>query len=216
VESPRGVRRAEFHLASIPRGAGRLNVIEDTNALYCAIRHGGCGGFQNSVVRARVFSEMLIEPIRVGEDMITIIRAIANGTRVAYVDDIHLILYCHDDNISLAAPKSVDGQLAVGRAFVASLEGLRRELVLTGKESRAMAARIREECFWMTGYPLIQQGLYQEGLAMMWRGLKLAPFNVLYWKTFLLAVLRAAASAMKNREQSCSTSCPSKSSHTAD
>ena len=49
----------------------------------------------------------------------------------------------------------------------------------------------------MTGYPLVQQGRYKEGLAMMRRGLKRAPLNPLYWKTYLLTLLRSTMPASK-------------------
>jgi hypothetical protein len=65
---------------------------------------------------------------------------------------------------------------------------------LTPVEKRAVNKRLRETYFWHLGYALLwQHGRSHEALGMFRQGLALCPWNVGYWKTYLLAALRTKA-----------------------
>ena len=69
--------------------------------------------------------------------------AIAFGVRFGYLDNVHVVVYTHDDNISFASPKSVESRLAAMKTYLGALDVLAQELVLSARERRAVCPALK-------------------------------------------------------------------------
>jgi hypothetical protein len=185
------VSRPRF-LSLRTRRVGKLNIFEDSELLCCALRGAGFGGLQSSLVRRDVFGRMRFESVAFFEDLLALIRAVALGVRLGYLDDVHVIVYSHDSNVSFAAEKQLESRLDALRALVEALERLSEELPLSRRESQALRANRAEQSFWAMGYYLIQRGHYRDGLRWMRYGLRCCPRNLVFWKTYLVSRVKAA------------------------
>jgi glycosyltransferase involved in cell wall biosynthesis len=174
------------------RKIGKLHVFDDANLLRCALRGGGFGGLQSSVVRRDVFARMRFQPVAFFEDRLALIRAIALGVRVGYLDDVHVVVHTHDANVSFASDKQLNSRIASMSHYLRALRELEQELKLNQRELRAFRAKQGEEAFWTLGYFLYQRGRHKEGLQWMRYGLSCCPRNLRYWKTYLATRVRAA------------------------
>jgi cellulose synthase/poly-beta-1,6-N-acetylglucosamine synthase-like glycosyltransferase len=174
------------------RRAGGLHIFEDPCLLQCALRGAGFGGLQSTVARREVFARLRFESVAFFEDRLALIRAIALGIPIGYLDEVHVLIYSHGANVSFASEKQLESYVAAMHAYLAALETLRRELPLTRRESRSLHAKAGEESFWNLGYFLARRGRHRDGLRWMRYGLRCCPLNLAFWKTYLVSCLRAA------------------------
>jgi len=132
------------------------------------------------------------EQLRIGEDQLFAIFALADRRRLAYFMDTLVIYHVHAGNSSLAGTggstqRSIDGL----RPLVSALAGLPSEFSFTSAERRALNRRLGREYFWHLGYTgYWQTGRRSEALEMFKRGLAAWPWNAAAWKTYLLARLK--------------------------
>ena len=179
------------------RPDGRLRVIDDDRSLSFALREGLYNMLQNSVIRRRLFADRrFTEHYRnEAEDQMIVLRALAQGVRVAYFDNVHVIYHVHEANSSASAQKApLEKRLQIYQALVRGFEELRGQVPLTSAQSRALNRRLGQEYFWSLGYSLLWQGgRREEALAMFRRGLRLWPWDLRCWKTYGLARLRSLA-----------------------
>ncbi len=173
------------------RQCGPLRVFDDPALLECTLRNGGLAGLQSSVVRRQVFDRLRFQPAAFFEDRIAIMRAVAMGIRFGYLEDVHVIVYTHGENVSFASNKAIESRLASMRCYLAALEALEQEFALSRRELRALRAKRAEESFWNTGYFLAQHGRYRDALDWMRYGLRCCPGNFWYWKTYLATAVKA-------------------------
>jgi glycosyltransferase involved in cell wall biosynthesis len=181
---------------SLPtRQSGRLQIIEARNPALAYLRSSFYCGLQCSVIRTDVFRSppfQVRRSIRIGEDIVFALIALAQGCRFGYFNNVHTIYNVHDDNISAAAPSiAVEKNLNVCRAMAQGLESVRDSLMLSRAECTTLNRRISEIYFWRLGYTLLwQNGRCQEALKCYRHGLKLWPWDLACWKTYGLAWLR--------------------------
>lgn len=195
-----------FRIAGTPRPfmaltagvRGALRVFEDARTVACALTDGLYCGLQNSVIRREVF-----EPARFqaayrneAEDQLFVIRALKNGWRMGYLDAVHVEYVIHSANSSASATgQTTDRQLAVYRPLVRGFEELVSECAWTPLERRALAQRLAREHFWHVGYAVLwRAGRRREALEAYRAGLRVWPWSLSAWKTYLLARLRTGAS----------------------
>jgi glycosyltransferase involved in cell wall biosynthesis len=176
------------------RDAGRLRIIDSSEAIYCMMLEGLYCGLQNSVIRRRMFEGQRFQTAyrNEAEDQLVVVRALAAGRRLAYFDNVHVIYHEHDQNSSAAGSnRSVEKHLAIYQAVVRGFEDLADELTLNPADRRALRRRLGQEYFWHLGYTLLwQHGRREDGLAMYARGLRYWPWDWRCWKTYVLAILR--------------------------
>lgn len=187
-------------LALQARRSGDLRVIEDPGALACLLGDGLQNGLQSSVIRRRVFDRhRLPERHRVLEDQLFAVAYLAGGGRLGYFDDVHTVYRVHADNTSAAnAAQSLEKQTRVFEQAVVALEDLRQTAALPAAAARALRRRLAREWFWGLGYNCYRPaGRVPDALAAYRRGLGYWPWDVRCWKTYLLAVARAAVSAAR-------------------
>jgi hypothetical protein len=146
------------------------------------------------VARREVFARLRFQPVAFFEDRLALIRAIALGIPVGYLDKVHVIVYSHNANVSFASDKQLESRLAAMRAYMDALEVLGKELPLSRHELRSLHAKQGEESFWNMGYLLAQQGRHRDGLQWMRYGLRCCPIKPAFWKTYLVSCVRAALS----------------------
>jgi glycosyltransferase involved in cell wall biosynthesis len=180
---------------NVDRRPGGINVISDVRALECQILHGLFCGPQNSVMRRWVVERSRFpEDLRVGEDQILVISALAAGQSLAYYVDPQVIYYLHDENLSnTSTVRSAERAIAKLQPLIEALNRLASELPLNRRERRALQKRLGQEYFWHLGYNGYRRtGRHKEALDMYRRGLSAWPWRPSAWKTYLLARLRVA------------------------
>jgi glycosyltransferase involved in cell wall biosynthesis len=190
-------RRPRPFLALRMRADRDLRIIDDPGALECQMLHGLYCGLQNSVIRRRVFERhRFVETSKVVDDQHFVLRALAEGRRLAYFLEPHVIYRVHDDNSSVSGTgNSIQKHIDVFRELVTGLERLDREIALTRSQRRALNKRLSRIYFWQLGYlGFWQSGRRAEAIAMFQRSLSLWPWGVSRWKTYLLCRLRTAMS----------------------
>ncbi len=184
-------QRAQFLSLRTSR-RGDLYVIDDDRAMKCAIDRGLCIGLRASVVRRSVFQKIKFPLFRVGEDQALYPRALANGVKFAYVKFIQATAYVHDDNLSeVAGIQSIDKYVNSLSELICAFESI-RDLNLTSSERRTLEHRIARESFWNIGYTCLRAGHDQYALKYLSKGLRRYPKNLVFWKTYVIALVRIA------------------------
>jgi len=177
------------------RAAGSLRILEDPTTVECMILDGLCAGLQKSVLRRGLLVQYRFATghRNEAEDQLFAIRILTGGRRMAYIDNVHLVYHVHAENSSGSAlDTSVDKHLRVYQALARGYEELRGQARLTPAQSRALNRRLSQEYFWHLGYALLwRNGRRQEALRMFRRGLWLWPWNLGYWKTYLVALAKS-------------------------
>lgn len=191
-----------FYVAGTPRpllqlrsrGAGRLRIIEDPDAVRCQILHGLYCGLQNSVIRRNVFASyrFATQFRNEAEDQVVVIQSLKAGHRFAYFDQVHLTYHVHAENSSAAGVGvPVEKQLRVYRALFQGFELMKQQVRFTPSERRALDKRMGCELFWHMGYSLLwQHGRRREALSLFRRGLCQWPWDWRCWKTYAIAHVR--------------------------
>jgi glycosyltransferase involved in cell wall biosynthesis len=173
---------------------GDLQVIVDSRALEFQIQQGMTCGPQNSVYRRRLFERRrFVEELRVGEDQVFAISALADRRRLAYFLEPRVIYRVHNHNSSLAGGLNEPPErfIQVFGTLTRVLERLRLELPLNAAESRALRKRVAADGFWQLGYNgLWRAGRRVEAVAAFSRSLRIWPWTLSRWRTFFLAKLR--------------------------
>ena len=192
----RGVARPFMRLARDVRGG--VHVIAGRDAIRCQIKHGLFCGLQNSVFRRRVFERLRFatDLRNEAEDQLFVIRAVAAGFRLAYIDDIHVRYQVHSENSS-APRKSVitlEKRRRVFEPLIRGYERLPAEVSLTAWERLALRQRLGREIFWHLGYTgFLEAGERGQALDAFARALRLWPWDLRQWKTYLATLVRKSA-----------------------
>jgi hypothetical protein len=177
------------------RIAGKLQVIEDPAASCCMILAGLNCGLQTSVIRRRLFENFRFTAHyrNEAEDQLAVIWALVSGYHFAYFDDVHVIYHVHTANSSASGVGAWQKQFRVIELETRGYEELQGRIQLTPAEQSALKRRLIEQYFWQLGYAFLwQNGQREQALEMFRRGLQLCPWNLRYWKTYLLAWIRLA------------------------
>ncbi len=188
------------------RCEGDLRIIEDPRVIECAIQYGLFSGLQNSVIRRELFEHRTFDTSfrNEAEDQLVVIRLLANGHKLAYLDRVHVIYHEHESNSSASGS---NGQWERHRQVFSDLirgyEKLLAEFPLSSRAARSVRRRLGREYFWSMGYSLLwQHGQRDEALQMFRRGLRLWPWDWRCWKTYAVSWYRARNAA--KRGTSCS------------
>ncbi|EHJ05140.1 glycosyltransferase family A protein [Marinobacter manganoxydans] len=149
-------------------------------------------GFQNSIVRAKLASDIKIPDYRIGEDRYFLMAAITKGYRIGYVDRLGVIYNVHSNNLSDTNrnQSDIDKAVSVQNELCRSLADIRK---LTNEpeiiaEATQQIADIR---FWLISYNYLwRNGQAQEALSTMLSVLRQHPTNPKFIKTFLFCTLK--------------------------
>ena len=174
---------------------GSCQRINDPAIVTCAIRYGLYCGLQNSVIRRRVFDERVFAAAFRNEavgDQLFAIRAALAGYGFAYIDDIHVVYRVHEANSSAAGiDMAFEKRLMISLDLARGYEELLADATLAPAQARAVKQRLNREYFWHAGYALLwQHGQRRDALEMFTRGIRVWPWNLACWKTYILALIR--------------------------
>lgn len=189
---PDGQPRPFLRLPARAWGAARI--LDAESALNAVLTTGGIyAGLQNSVIRASAFGgrRFRTEDRDESEDVLTLIRFLAEGRKIAYFDNVHVRYRIHADNSTAPGGGAVDKSVRVYSGMLKGAEAFRAEGVLPPAVSRAYDRSLSKSYFWTYGYALLwQNGRRREALRAYRRAMALWPWDWRYWKTYLLAVLK--------------------------
>lgn len=187
-----GQPRAFLSLNSREAGVGR--VLTDPATLETMLTRGGLyAGLQNSLIRRDVFASRRFSVAHrdESEDVLFLVRFLAEGRLAAYIDAVHVNYRVHDANSTTPGGGSLEKRIRVFAAMLKGAEDLRAEGLLAGRAKRAYDLSLSRSYFWNYGYAILwQNGRRHEALAAYRRALTLYPWAWAYWKTYTLAVLK--------------------------
>jgi len=173
------------------RCSRNLRILDDPGLLKGMLSHGLYSGLQNSVIRRCVFENRRFSTRyhNEAEDLLMVVRALASGYRMAYFNKVHVIYHVHEQNSSaVGLGSSLEKRLQIHEALLRGFEDIRKEVALTAAESRALDRNLSGICFWELGYALLwQNGRAHEALEMFRKALRLWPWSLRCWKTYLLS-----------------------------
>jgi glycosyltransferase involved in cell wall biosynthesis len=178
------------------RSVRGLRILDDPRTLTCMISAGLNCGLQASVIRRRLFDNFRFNTHfrNEAEDQMTVIWALANGHRMAYFDEAHVVYNVHADNSSATASRSWRKRLQVVEAETRGYEELSARVRLPAPERRSLRRRLCQQYFWQMGYALLwQHGERRAALEMFRRGLRHWPWDPRCWKTYIICLGRARA-----------------------
>ena len=189
----RGKPRPFMQLAATQHG--RLNIIEDPQAISCAICAGFYCGLQNSVIRRSLFEDYRFRAANrnEAEDQLVVIEQLHAGRRFGYLDQVHVEYRIHESNSSAAGNDvELSRQERVLSLMIDGFEWLRTNVDLPPDAMRALRKRLAHDLFWKLGYSTcLQQGKQAEGLQAFRRALRHWPWDWRCWKTYWLTRIRS-------------------------
>jgi glycosyltransferase involved in cell wall biosynthesis len=194
-------RPRSFLALHATRDSDGFRVIDDTGVVACQIEHGLYAGLQNSLIRRSVFERERFSPdYRVVEDVLFLIRRLAEGMRIGYYDDVQVTYRVHDDNSSASVSGAGSGRLLpVYEEQVMGLESLQRSTTLNPRDARALRRRLAHVAFWHLGYAgHWQRGEGPAASRAFRRALREWPWSPSMWKTWLAMEVRRAIGSTPN------------------
>jgi len=174
--------------------AGEVRAIVDRRVLEYQVAHGLYCGPQNSIIRRRVFDHSSFpEHLRVGEDQLLVMSALAHGARLAYYAEPKVLYRLHQTNLSASSARSTEHLVNAFGPLVDALKRFGADCPLSRDEQRALNKRVGGEYFWHLGYNAYwRNGKRREALEMFGRGLAAWPWDIAAWKTYVLSTLKTA------------------------
>jgi GT2 family glycosyltransferase len=170
-----------------------FHVIDDPGVLACQIEHGLYAGLQNSLIRRSVFARERFWPdYRVVEDVLFLIRRLAEGLRIGYCEDVQVVYRVHEGNSSASAHGGSNAHmLAIYEEQVRGLERVAQSVVLQPRDATALRRRLAHLTFWHLGYSgYLQQGDRDGARRAFRRALREWPWSPAMWKTWLATEVR--------------------------
>lgn len=190
---PQGRDRSFLKLHA--KAHGKVKIIDDAGALTLTIRENQFGGLQASVYRAKALKTLRFPPVRVGEDLAMAVMLIAQGSKLGYLDDVHVTYQVHDAQTSSAnaSKDALTKRIATQQAYMATFHWLlARKAMLPADARKALQERAINEQFWKLGYHLQwSHGRRIQALSTMFRTLLAHPSKLRLWATFLAMLGRA-------------------------
>lgn len=168
-------------------------LITDKKAVICQLESGLQLGYQFSLSRRKVFKDyrFSVSFRSQATDQVGVIHALKSGFNIAYTTKVHGDYMVHSSNSS-AASKTISQEkaLQIRTTMVNGFKELKEQCDFSKAELAAIDKRIANEYFWNIGYNIYLKN-NQLNLARQFflKGLKLTPFNVSMWKSYLVSFL---------------------------
>jgi tetratricopeptide (TPR) repeat protein len=175
-----------------------LHVLHEPDLISRILEGAGlfCG-LQNSVIRRCIFERLRFraDARNEAEDQVFVIRALAAGFRLAYIDRVHHVYHVHSANSSGSARGLSPGRQArIYEDLIRGYEELETLVTLTPAQRRALRSKLANEYFWHLGYATYwRAGRRRDALRAYEHALRLWPFRLSYWKSYVAARLRTFA-----------------------
>jgi glycosyltransferase involved in cell wall biosynthesis len=163
------------------------------NVILEQLREPINAGFQNSVIRSRLFHTLKIPPYRIGEDRHLVICALARGFKLAYIDKANVIYHVHDNNISdtNSEETSYDKKLFVQQELLTCYEDLLSQGLLNKPLTKAMRNECANLLFWHIGYQVYApQKQPQLAISNMFAALRYRPVHLKFYKTLFAYLIK--------------------------
>ena len=186
------------------REAGKAHVLDDRRVISTAILWGLNCSQQTSLIRRDLLKKVRFSgQYRNCEDQQFPVRALLAGARLAYIDDIHLTYFVHDENISNVT-ESVNRQAGgeVSASRLAKMVRVQEQLVqlfeeldgcdaISVDERRTLKHRLSREYFWTLGYGIYwRHRQFDSAFKCFRQGIRHRPLHLPYWKTYCTSLLK--------------------------
>jgi glycosyltransferase involved in cell wall biosynthesis len=152
---------------------------------------------QTLVIRASSLGDLrFCEELPPGpEDHYFQLELAASRVRIGVLDEPHVIYWAHGDNLTTcgggaAPPRKLE---KLYKTYQVQYELMLRELPLSPRQRRAVTELQAHEGFWYIGYGgHLQLGEFAQARRWFVKSIRLRPWRVAYWKTFLASYAHQA------------------------
>lgn len=148
---------------------------------------------QTSLFNKRVFNNIRFEEhlFRGGtEDRLFLMEVIAKGFTMAYIDNIHCRYNVHEGCMSLNYPKPLEIRVERYKELIWLYEVALQRLSFTRAQERLIRKEAAHYCFWQLGYNCYRALKdYKNMRECFLKAIKLDPFNLSQWKTYLVQAI---------------------------
>ncbi len=136
---------------------GNLEIVTDSNIVSCMIEPRYGFHLQASVIKKEIFQKTLFRTdMRNGEDWLFSLRAVKNGAKVAYFNDVHFIYNVHDNNSSaISTASTIEKNIRIYQSVTDGYKDLFNQLDLTSQEKTILNDQLAHHYFWELGYNLL-------------------------------------------------------------
>jgi glycosyltransferase involved in cell wall biosynthesis len=165
-----------------------LYIIDTNLGLELQLSDGIDSGLQNSLVKKEIFQRFLIPHFRIGEDRLLIAKVLATGFKMAFIDEVTVEYYIHDNNSSVTNINADWRKKATGmEQLILSYEAYEKEILMSSKQSSIYRKKLTQTIFWEYGYAILKMaGQRKLARGAFWRGIKYSPMNLKLWKTLIV------------------------------
>lgn len=177
-------RKAKFQV----KKNKKLNIMKGKNLFDLALNDFPAY-FGTSIIKKKVFDKIkLDESLYVAEDQLFRKEAVAKGIKLAYLENIHLKSFIHDENISQCnKSKDYKKKIMVYTHLEKHYFKLKQRVRLTKKQKKIIKKNLSEIYFWRLAYnTYLKNKNYKNTNKYFRKGLKLRPLNLIYWKTYII------------------------------
>ena len=173
---------------------GKAKLIIDPKAAEYQILYGLQLGQQFSLARKKVFSDYRFRASyrNEGADQISVIRALKEGFKIAYLDKLHGEYAIHNNNASAGCKDApIEKYVRLRKSLIRGFREAECELDLNLREVKAINKTIANNYFWQLGYNIyLKHGNLVEAKKYFKKGIYYDRFNWRFWKSYILSFLR--------------------------
>ncbi len=203
TDNERVLAESNFYNQGIPKDflslktkkLGIANLIIDSKAAEFQILHGLQLGQQFSLAKKVVFENYRFRASyrNEGADQVSVIRALKAGFKIAYIDKVHGEYAVHNNNASAGCKGApLEKYLRLRHALIRGFREAECELDLSLREVRAINKTVANNYFWQIGYNLCFPNMRRkEAFQYFRKGLFYEPFNLWFWKSYLVCLCRS-------------------------
>lgn len=182
---------------------GKLLMLPQRSGLAKYLKNGVASPVATTVLRRSLCQNIRFdEDVTMGEDSLFFYRCLADGARVAFIDEVHATYHVHDDNSCLASQQDNEAErLRKHSALELTYRHMLASLPLNSAEIRLVQKNLSDHRFWGLGYnTYCANKNTKAALQHMWRGIQLDRLSPAKWKALLACFFRhCIASVLANR-----------------
>jgi tetratricopeptide (TPR) repeat protein len=179
-----------------------MYILDTEQAILLQLTDGIDNGLQNSVLKREILDKHLIPNNRVGEDRLFIVMALKSGFKMGFIDAIHVRYHVHDENISDTnkSEANFDKRIQALERLIHAKQQLPELVALNSAELKVYKQQLSKELFWELGYSLYQEsGDYQNAFRCYITAMKLWPYNLQFYRTFIVSLIKYLGSTFTRR-----------------
>jgi glycosyltransferase involved in cell wall biosynthesis len=130
------------------------------------------------------------ESILVQDDIMLSLELARRKVKIAHLQEYHLIYWAHGENLTTSGDiKNPDKIIKIYLEVVKFYFKIFEKFRLTNKQEKTLRKSLAKMYFWYLGYSYLQLKDYIKANEYFLKGIKLRPFNLKFWKTYIARII---------------------------